>query len=174
MSRICLMTPGQPSINPRLVKEADALVEAVHQVHVLCAHTVSWADEADKGLLSTRRWTCSYVGGEPRSLLHCWTRLRHGAVRRCLAGWKARDGLVHRALCRVTPELLAEATRCEADLYIAHYTGALAAAVPAAKKNSCLVAFDAEDFESGYYHSDSGPGAIDVLIENLEREYLPA
>ena len=28
MSRICLLTPGQPSTNPRLVKEADALADA--------------------------------------------------------------------------------------------------------------------------------------------------
>ena len=168
------MTPGQPSINPRLVKEADALVEAGHQVHVLCAHTVSWADEADKSLLSTRKWTCSYVGGQPRSLVHGWTRLRHAAFRRCLGAWKAGDGLADRALCRVTPELLAEASRCEADLYVAHYTGALAAAVQAAKKNRCLVAFDAEDFESGYYHNDRGPEAIDLFIERVERKYLPA
>src|ERR1039457_4627538 len=174
MSRICLMTPGQPSINPRLVKEADTLVEAGHQVHVLCSHTVSWADEADKRLLSTRRWTCSYVGGQPGSLLYWWTRLRHGALRRSFATWKAGDGLRDRALCRVTPELLVAASRCEADLYVAHYTGALAAAVPAAKKNRCLVAFDAEDFESGYYHNENGPQAIDALIEKIEREYLPA
>jgi hypothetical protein len=168
------MTPGQPSINPRLVKEADALVEAGHQIHVLCAHSVSWADEADKRLLSTRRWSCSYVGGEPGSVLYLWTRLRHGALRRSSAAWNAGDGLRDRALCRVTPELLAAASRCEADLYVAHYTGALAAAVPAAKKNRCLVAFDAEDFESGYYHNDSGPRAIDLLIEQVERKYLPA
>jgi hypothetical protein len=74
----------------------------------------------------------------------------------------------------VTPELLAAASRCEADLYVAHYTGALAAAVPAAKKNRCLVAFDAEDFESGYYHNESGPQAVDRLIEQVERKYLPA
>lgn len=168
------MTPGQPSINPRLVKEADALVEAGHEVHVLCSHTVSWADEADKRLLSTRRWTCSYVGGQPGSLLYWWTRLRHGAIRRSSATWKAGDGLRDRALCRVTPELLVAASRCEADLYVAHYTGALAAAAPAAEKNRCLVAFDAEDFESGYYHNGSGPEAIDLLIEHMERKYLPA
>jgi glycosyltransferase involved in cell wall biosynthesis len=168
------MTPGQPSINPRLVKEADALVEAGYQVHVLCSHTVSWADEADKALLSTRTWTCSYVGGQPGSLLYWWTRLRHGALRRSSATWKAGDGLRDRALCRVTPELLVAASRCEADLYVAHYTGALAAAVPAAKKNRCLVAFDAEDYESGYYNTDSGPQAIDLLIEHTERKYLPA
>jgi hypothetical protein len=74
----------------------------------------------------------------------------------------------------VTPELLLAASRYQADLYVAHYTGALAAAVPAAKKNHCLVAFDAEDFESGYYNNDNGPQAIDLLIERLERKYLPA
>jgi len=168
------MTPGQPTINPRLVKEADALVDAGHQVHVLCSHTVPWADEADETLLSTRSWTCSYVGGEPGSVLYWWTRLRHGALRRYSAVWKASDGFRDRALCRVTPELLAAASRYEADLYIAHYTGALAAAVPAARKNRSLVAFDAEDFESGYYPNDSGPQAIDLLIEHVERRLLPA
>ena len=168
------MTPGQPSINPRLVKEADALAEAGHQVHVLCAHTISWADEADRQLLSTRRWTCSYVGGQPRSWPFWWTRLRHGTVRRFPDTWTAGDRLGKRALCRVTPELMVAASQREADLYVAHYTGALAAAVPAAKKNRCLVAFDAEDFESGYYRNESGPQAIDALIEKIEREYLPA
>ena len=34
-SRICLVTPGQPSTNPRLVKEADALCEAGYDVQVV-------------------------------------------------------------------------------------------------------------------------------------------
>jgi len=32
MSTVCLVTPGQPSTNPRLVKEADALAEAGYDV----------------------------------------------------------------------------------------------------------------------------------------------
>src|ERR1700722_7176972 len=173
MAKICLMTPGQPSINPRLVKEADALVEIGHEGQVLCSHMVSWADEADKTPLSTRRWTCSYVGGERGSSLYWWTRLRHGAVRKFSAACNASSWLGDRALCRVTPELLAAASRCEADLYVAHYTGALVAAVRAAKKNTSLVAFDAEDFESGYYDNDSGPQKIDVLIADVELKCLP-
>ena len=34
MARICVLAPGQPSVDPRLVKEADALHEAGHEVQV--------------------------------------------------------------------------------------------------------------------------------------------
>jgi glycosyltransferase involved in cell wall biosynthesis len=174
MGRICLITPGQPSINPRLVKEADALVDAGHDVHVLCSHMVSWADEADKKLLATRKWSCLYVGGNIGSWLYAWTRLRHGVVRRFSGDWSA-DGLLGiRALTRVTPELCDAAVRYRADLYIAHYSGALAAAARAANENGARVGFDAEDFETGYYDMDTGPKKIDRLIDDVERKCLPA
>ena len=166
------MTPGQPSINPRLVKEADALVEVGHDVSVFCSHTISWADEADKNLLARRKWTCSYVGGNNGSLLYAWTRLRHGLVRRFTGARRADSWLGLRALTRVTPELSAAAVRCKADLYIAHYTGALAAAAQAAKQNGSSVSFDAEDFETGYYDIKSGPQKSDRLVEDVERRYL--
>jgi len=170
MGRICLITPGQPSINPRLVKEADALVEAGHQVHVLCSHVVGWADTFDERLLSTRNWTCSYVGGSRGSFLYGWTRLRHGLARKfCARASRLSDW----ALTRVTPELLVAAARCKAELYIAHYTGALGAAAQAAKKNRARVAFDAEDFESGYYEKSRGPHSMDMLTEAVELKYLP-
>lgn len=173
MAKICLLTPGQPSTNPRLVKEADAFVEAGHQVHVLCVHTVAWADQADKILLSTRQWTCSYVGGEPGTALYWWTRLRHGVVRRLPVTWKLASAFRNWARCRVTSELLAAAFQCGADLYVAHYTGALAVAGAVARGRGSLLAFDAEDFESGYYEYRTGPGTIDLLAETVEREYLP-
>jgi glycosyltransferase involved in cell wall biosynthesis len=172
MAKICLMTPGQPSTNPRLVKEADTLQQAGHKVHVLCSHMIDWADEADKRLLASREWTCSYVGGERNSWTYKWTRLRHGLVRRVPGAWHAGTWLGDRALTRVTPELLAAAEAYKADLYIAHYAGALAAAMRAAKKNGGYVAFDAEDFESGYYVTESGPGKLDRLVEDVERKYL--
>ena len=167
------MTSGQPSTNPRLVKEADALVEAGHEVHVLCSHMVAWADESDRVLLSARPWTCAYVGGIRGSLLYQWTRLRHELVRKISWRWHADNWLGERALTRVTPELLAAATTYKADLYVAHYTGALLAAVRAAKKNGARVAFDAEDLESGYFEDKSGPQKVDRLVEDVERRYLP-
>lgn len=172
MGKICLITPGQPSINPRVVKEADALVEAGHEVRVLCSHMVPWADEADRKLLSTRRWTCWYVGGESGSALYGWTRLRHAVVRKFGGGWEADTWLGDRALTRVTAELCVAAREYKADLYVAHYTGALPAALRAAKKNRTRVAFDAEDFETGYYEIQTGPQKMDRLIEDLERKSL--
>lgn len=171
MSRICLLTPGQPSTNPRLVKEADALVDAGHEVHVLCAHYATWADAFDRELLGNRKWTCTYVGGKPGSLKYWGTRLRFGISRRLPALW--RSGVRQWALTRVSLELYRAAVRLDAELYIAHYTGALVAAAAAAHHSRTRFAFDAEDFESGYYNYDKGPSAIDRLIENIEREYLP-
>ena len=173
MAKICLLTPTQPSINPRLVKEADALAEAGHQVHVLCSHTVPWADHSDEILLRSRRWTCSYVGGDPGSARYWWSRVRHGMLRRFPQAWKLAREWARGALSRVTPELQAAAFESDADLYIAHYVGALTAAGAVAKKKGALLAFDAEDFESGYYDYQTGPRPIDFLTEEVERQYLP-
>jgi glycosyltransferase involved in cell wall biosynthesis len=173
MSRICLLTPGQPSINPRLVKEADALVEAGHEVHVLCSHCIAWADVSDGELLRHKKWKCTYVGGKPGSWLFRYTRLRHAVIRRLPGFWKAGRLMRAWALTRVTSELEARAIRLKADFYIAHYTGALTAAVAASRKNRALVGFDAEDLESGYYSFEAGPSPIDRLTEEVEREYLP-
>src|SRR5437879_4241943 len=138
MAKICLLTPSQPSINPRIVKEADALVEAGHQIHVLCGHTVPWADKSDEILLRNRKWTCSYVGGVPGSAQHWWTRLRHGVIRRLPRAWNLSREFAKWSLARVTPELQAAAFRFEANLYVAHYVGALAAAGAVAHAKGAL------------------------------------
>ena len=172
MANICLLTPTQPSANPRVVKEADALAEAGHHVHMLCGHSVLWADESDRSLLPGRKWTYSYVGGKPGSVLHWWTRVRHGVIRRFPQLWRLSASWAHCALARIVPELQAAAFDFNADLYIAHYVGALAAAGVVAEKKGVLLGFDAEDFESGYYEYKAGPRPIDRATEKLEREYL--
>jgi len=173
--RICLITPGQPSINPRLVKEADALHEAGHEVRVLCSHYVPWADEADRALLASRAWCCAYVGGAPRGnlLTYFWTRARHALAGRALRLRPASSFLHRRALIRVAPELEAAALATPADLYIAHYAGALPAAALAACRHGARLGFDAEDLESGSYHAEKGPSAIDLLVQRIEARYLP-
>src|SRR5262249_14385196 len=45
--RICLITPGHLSMNPRLVKEADALTEAGYDVVVIAADFSEWGHYAD-------------------------------------------------------------------------------------------------------------------------------
>jgi glycosyltransferase involved in cell wall biosynthesis len=175
MARICLLASGQPSVDPRLVKEADALHEVGHDVQVICSHMVPWADAADRELLQTRSWTCTYVGGDSNgTTTEYWrTRLRHGLSRRLWLAWPLSDRLRRYSVCRVLPELAGAAMRAKAELYIAHYTGALVAAAEAARANRALFAFDAEDFETGSYNLDAGPSRMDRLIERFERQYLP-
>ena len=150
MARICLLAPGQPSVDPRLVKEADALHEAGHEVQVLCSHMIPWADVADRELLQTRPWRCTYVGGDfnGRSAEYWRTRLRHGLARHLPLAWPLSDRLRRYALCRVLPELAGAAMRARADLYIAHYIGALVAAADAVSANRALLGLDAEDYAS--------------------------
>lgn len=168
------MTPGQPSTNPRLVKEADVLTEAGYEVHVLCGHRVSWADEKDGDLLKSRRWSCTYVGGHPsrNRLRYTWTRFRHGMSRRGVAFLPDSSVLQRWALCRVLPELECAAKRVPARLYIAHYPGALAAAVAAAQKYNARVGFDAEDFHTGERALSQGGSVRDIVTEYFESRYL--
>jgi glycosyltransferase involved in cell wall biosynthesis len=173
--RICLITPGQPSTNPRLVKEADALHDAGHEVHVLCSHYASWADEADKALLASRPWSCTYIGGAPRraSPTYYWTRARHALARRAFSVWPASSFLQRRVLDRIAPELERAALRTPADLYIAHYTGALPAAALAARRYGARLGFDAEDLEFGGCHPEQCPSHQDLVLERSQSRYLP-
>lgn len=174
--KICFLTPGQPSTNPRLVKEADALVEAGYKVHIICAHWVTWADKADKILLSNRSWAYKYVGGEIKisSLPYLYSRFRHGLSRRWIESGKCNFPSLRKwALSRVTPELEKEAKKIKADLYIAHTLAALPAAVSVAKKYNAYVGFDAEDYYSGMDKSGEDSSIINKVYQYFEQEYMP-
>jgi hypothetical protein len=136
---------------------------------------IPWADAVDKELLQTRLWKCTYVGGDFNGVgaQYLRTRLRHGLARRVPVAWPLSNRLRRYALCRVLPELAGAAKRARADLYIAHYTGALVAAADAARANRALFGFDAEDFETGSYPLSAGPTPMDRLVEQFERQYLP-
>lgn len=170
--RVCLLTPGQPSTNPRLVKEADVLTEAGYDVHVLCGYWTDWAFEADGVLLASRSWSWTYVGGNPRRhrIRYAWSRICHGLSRRCLAAWGASSVVRERALCRVLPELRRAAKSTPADLYIAHGLGALPAAGSAGEEHGACVGFDAEDFHSA---ERAQRPDLSALAEAIERMHLP-
>ena len=174
MPTICLITSGQPSTNPRLVKEADALTEAGYSVRVVCAHWTAWADATDEVMLVPRSWKTAvrYVGGElawhdPRYL---WSRGRHGLSVRLSRMARLNGELQNWTLCRVLPELARAAKERRADLYVAHNLGALPAAVRAAQQNEAYVGFDAEDFHSGLSHTDDWATRA---AEKVERQFLP-
>ena len=55
-ARVCILTPGHLSTNPRVVKEADALAGAGYEVRVIASDYVQWAREADRALVG-RIWS---------------------------------------------------------------------------------------------------------------------
>jgi glycosyltransferase involved in cell wall biosynthesis len=171
--RVCLVSTGQPSTNPRLVKEADALAAAGFDVHAICSHWADWADQADAPLLAGRRWSCETIdwrrGHAP--WLFWKTRVRHHAARLVSPVPLVGQVFAPAAAGRLTPELTAAALGRPADLYIAHNLGALPAAAEAAAHHGARLGFDAED-----YHSGMLPPSDVAEIESVryvEGRYLP-
>ncbi|PZR09017.1 MAG: hypothetical protein DI539_22305, partial [Flavobacterium psychrophilum] len=173
MKSIVLITPGQPSSNPRLVKEAISLSKAGYEVTVIYCFWVLWADQYDKTVIEENpsiNWV--RVGGHPKEgkMLYWYTRLRHKFFRIIANKLKSSTFWQQRAIIRCYNELREAAASKRADLYIAHNAGALAPAAIAARNNRSIYAFDGEDFHRGEFsNADFLYGAI-IQIEN---KYLP-
>jgi glycosyltransferase involved in cell wall biosynthesis len=174
MSTVCLVTPGQPSTNPRLVKEADALAEAGYDVQVVACKYQEWADEADAAF-SDRDWAVRWLyygpmASRPRDL---WQRLRRRASKELVGIVGPQPGLTERAFHYAIPELTRLVRKVPADLYIAHNLAALPAAFRAAQVHDAALGFDAEDFHRGEL-PDTPENVLDRRITaDLEERYIP-
>ena len=171
---VCLLTPGQPSNNPRVVKEADALTEAGYTVQVLCVDCGLWPSRTDSSVLAVRPWACSYAGGtvSGRPWRYRYTRLRHAGSKRMLP-WLPKSEILRRAaMVRAGPELETAALRHPAKLYIAHHVAALPAAVKAAAGFGASVGYDAEDFYTGMHRLGQPPPLSARIAGEIERTYL--
>ena len=171
--RICLVTTGHPSTNPRLVKEADALVEAGYNVHVVACKFLAWADTAD-AQFDDREWNVTWVrfGVMARPLSRQIQRLRRAIASRVapVVGFPASISV--RALHYVVPELARHARSVEADLYIAHNLAALPAAYHAAQHHGAKLGFDAEDFHRGEF-PDGDKSLLRQLTIRIEEAFIP-
>jgi glycosyltransferase involved in cell wall biosynthesis len=173
--KVCLVTPGQPASNPRLVKEADALVDAGHDVHVVASYFADWATDADRALVAARRWTMTFVDWrrDVSPALFYRSRLRHFAARTVTSWAPNAPSAATAALSRVGPELRKAVQVVSADLYVAHNLGALPIVGEVAAARSAAAAFDAEDFHSGQVADGLEPRAV-AFIRAVERRWLPA
>ncbi len=171
---VVLISSGQPSVNPRLVKEADALSGAGYKVTVIYQYWNAWATELDKKLLSSRNWKAIRVGGDPinQKTLYFFSRLLHKAAKTLYCKGFKLPFLPELSISRTTSFLLAEAKRHKANLYIGHNLGALPAAVLAAEYHNALCGFDAEDFHR--YETSDDDNDPDVINKRfLEEKYYP-
>lgn len=171
--RICLVTTGQPSTNPRLVKEADALVAGGYDVRVVGAHWADWADRTDAQLMTGRAWSVHVIDWrrERAPWLFWKTRVRHFLARRTHGMPVVGEAFSGAAVSRLTPELEVAATARPADLYIAHNLGALPAAAAAARRHGGRLGFDAEDYHRGQFPEQAT--AERAVVRATEERYLP-
>ena len=171
VKRIAILTTHQPAANPRAMKEYFTLKSLGYNVKFFYAYNTSWSYKIDeekfcKGLLL--RQDLIEVGGNPRKfpLRYLLSRLSHKLFQflPVLNVYKAYS------FDRVALALLLKLKSYKADLYIAHYLGALPAAIKTAERWQVPVIFDAEDFHRGEksYYEDQEK---DVIA--LENKLLP-
>ena len=170
--KIVIVTSGQPSLNPRAVKEADALYHAGYDVLMIYQFWNEWGTKLDKALLAGKRWKVIRIGGTPGKGTYWLSRVFHKG---CLVVYRLTKGrwvAPELVVGRCTAWLTHEACRHKADLYIAHNLAALPAAVKAAKKFRSKSGFDAEDFHRNETTND--PASEDVKLKSaVEDHYIP-
>ena len=173
MARICIVTRNAPAANPRVVKEADALIEAGYTVSVVYGIYGGWVERESSDVL-------------PKGCRAVPVRFGPTAPKRARAGQLAIRGL-SLALSRVIrseslafrangdagPALAAAARGEKAELYIGHYTDGLGAAARAAEFSRVPFAFDAEDFHPGDLPDTPQHALKNRIIRLLESRYLP-
>jgi glycosyltransferase involved in cell wall biosynthesis len=172
--KVVLITSGQPSVNPRLVKEADALYDSGYDVTVIYQYWNDWGAQMDKGLLAERKWKAIRVGGAPtdEKLKYWLSRVVYKAGTLLTSLINNKTVLTEITIGRCCYLLTAEALKHKAHLYIAHNLSALPAAVKAAKKYEAKCGFDAEDFHRNEVSDDAADPDV-VLKSAIENKYIP-
>src|SRR5690606_19754030 len=99
---------------------ADALSAAGYRVVVIGQYWNAWAQEADKQLLSAKRWKFIQVGGRPdKDKFYYWiTRLIHKLARKLRERFSLAYGIAELSMGRCTIPLYRAAIRQKGDLYI--------------------------------------------------------
>jgi hypothetical protein len=169
---ITLITPGHVSSTPRLVKEADALVDAGYRVHVIAGGSFEGAQALDASILGAARWEFTRVP------LHGPGAFYRKALRRI-----ARSLVVHapfatlkvaaRANHAFSLRLGAIAAQTRARLYVGHCIPALPAAALAARITHSAYGFDAEDYHDAENEAVLNEPAERISVHLLQSRLLP-
>jgi glycosyltransferase involved in cell wall biosynthesis len=173
LKTIVLITTGQPSVNPRIVKEAHALYLAGYNVTLLYCFWIKWAEDADQTLLKNAKWKYRFIGGSPSKyrVLYFLTRARfkiNKELNKKFGNWFL---FAERSQARCYDELLRAARSIKADWYVGHNLGSLAVAVKAAAYNGGATGFDFED-----YHREENAHMPEYDRKKtiyLEEKYVP-
>jgi glycosyltransferase involved in cell wall biosynthesis len=173
--KICLVTSGPISSNPRIVKEAGALAEAGLEVVVVGLQTMQRLQPFDRDLACSQRWR--YAPVEVFREAGIWTYRARTARERLLqllpaAAW-AIGGVVEGAFNRYTDVLEAALMQEPAQMYIAHNLAALPAAAAAAERFGACLGFDAEDYHAGELPDTPEYAKARRRVLAIEDRYIP-
>lgn len=175
--RVCLVTQTHVSLNPRLVKEADALTAAGHEVRVVALDLVDEHAERDCDLMRGRGWALESTrvprGHGRAPIAYIQAAMRQKAARALFDAGVHADAIATRALSRYLGALTRAASRERADIIVAHNLPALPAAARAARRVGARLGFDLEDFHSAELPDDASHDRERALLTAIERRYLP-
>ncbi len=175
--RFCLITAGNVSNRPRLLKAADALVAAGHVVRVVALDIDPAAAARDEATVRHRGWILDRVDLRSHRVRGILLRAMNRAGQwLAWTAWRAGRrgaGVEDRALCRYLSLLTRRARGLAADIVIGHGVEALPVAARAAASIGARYGFDSEDFHVGELPDAPPYRARRSLIAAVEARYLP-
>lgn len=163
--RICLIGVTHVSHNPRLLREADSLSAAGHDVRVVSPSFTPELDRRDERQLERRQWRHEKVDYLPLGLIGRARSVVIRGRRRGASELYQRFGgrrLAEYSYAAALPELRRQASVEPADWFIAHTQAALPIAAAAVRRWNARLGFDCEDLLSEY---GTDPGDIARQIE---------
>ncbi|HMO34124.1 MAG TPA: hypothetical protein PKE07_14105, partial [Lacibacter sp.] len=158
-ANVVLVSSGQPSANPRLVKEAVALSGRGFRVTVIYCPLSPWVDEYDAKLFAAHagiQWVQAGAHPHRNPILYRLARLRQKFF---TIVYQRIGNLFNSAVkshVLFSQELRAAAVKHPAALYIGHNLGSFPAIVYASRVHRAKLAFDFEDFHRG----EDMPGSL--------------
>lgn len=170
---IVLISSGQPSANPRLLKEVKSLYQEGFFVSVIWCPISSWADDFDQKLFKDYpqiNWIQAGYHSKYQPFGYWYARIRQKIWSFIYKIFGNHFDAAIKSLVLYSQELASIASNNKADLYIGHNLGSLPSIVKAVTKFSGNSIFDFEDFHSGEYHADSDQVA---RIKQIENKYIP-
>ena len=161
-----------------MLKAADALASAGHEVRVVSTRFLGWATDCDQTILSRQLpWHSQIVdysrAHAPATAIYTAIRQRAARAAAIVAGPEnAPQWSVTRAFSRVHSELVAAAASAPADLIYGGTSGALAAAAEAAYRLNIPYAIDLEDLHTAESVAP-GAGLQHALAARIESQAIP-
>ncbi len=173
--RICSITPHQLLNNPRIVREAQALAAAGHDVRVIAVRLRPEQSVLDRSLAAGQPWRLEEVNIERVSGRAAWliSGARQKLAKAVWRGVRRGRRVAALAYARTAVETTRLILREAPDLIVAHTHPMLAVAHHAAARLGCRWAFDCEDVLSEEFGEGIDDPAHRALVQYVERSFIP-